>query len=373
VLFPIRAPRVNNNDDEVRLRAVLVQPGAHVRAGDVVAEVETDKATFAVEADRAGFFLSCPHAAGDTVAVGTVLVWMGENADDAPPEQRASAASSGRSAEPTLKAALLLKEYGIDASLVPASSDRLSVAEVEAYITSHALSPKPARGAVVAHASIRPLPVPEVPADIQDLSIIERGMLRTVTWHRDEAVPGYIEIAYDTGAWDEYAAAFQREHKLLMNPVLSLMAYRLVAMCAANRKCNATVHEERKVLYKPVNVGFTVQSGDNLYLTVLANADRMSAREFVSRLLELQKAAMKNRLEASETSGATIGFTSMARWGVVRHQPILPPFTSLMVAHAASSNGVSALGATYDHRLLSGADVVAALNILKVPPARHDA
>ena len=372
MLFPIRAPRVNNNDDEVRLRAVLVQPGAHVRVGDIVAEVETDKATVAVEADRAGFYLSCPHAEGDTVAVGSVLVWMGENAEDAPPEQDAIAPPAGRSAEPTLKAALLLREYGIDASQVPAASDRLSVAEVQAYITSHALLPKPARGAAATSEARRPLSLQDVPSDIQDLSVIERGMLRTVKWHRDEAVPGHIEIAYDASAWDEYAAAFQREHKLLMNPVLSLMAYRLVAVCAANAKCNATVHEERKVLYKSVNIGFTVQSGDNLYLTVLANADRMSEREFVSRLLELQKAAMKNRLEASQTSGATIGFTSMARWGVVRHQPILPPFTSLMVAHAAPSNGQSALGATYDHRLLSGADVVAALNIVKAPPVRND-
>ena len=341
--------------------------------GDIVAEVETDKASFAVEADRAGFFLSCPHAEGDTVAVGTVLVWMGENVDDALPDQQSTAPASGRSAEPTLKAALLLREYGIDAGLVPATSDRLSVAEVQAYIASQALSPKPARGATVADESRRPLPVPDVPSDIQDLGPIERGMLRTVKWHRDEAVPGHIEIAYDAAAWDEYAAAFQKEHKLLMNPVLSLMAYRLVAVSAANGKCNATVHEERKVLYKRVNVGFTVQSGDNLYLTVVANADRMSALEFVSRLLDLQKAAMKNRLEASQTSGATIGFTSMARWGVIRHQPILPPFTSLMVAHAAPANGLSVLGATYDHRLLSGADAVAALNILKVPPKGADA
>lgn len=372
MLFPIRAPRVNNNDDSVRLRAVLVQSGARVRVGDLVAEVETDKATVAVEADRAGFFLSCPHAEGDAVAVGTVLLWMGENADDALPEQHASAPALSRSAEPTLKAALLLKEYGIDASQVPATSDRLSVAEVQAFIQSQSLSPKPARDATVAHELRHSVPLPDVPCDIQDLSVLERGMLRTVTWHRDEAVPGYVEIAYDARAWDEHAGEFQRQHQLLMNPVLSLMAYRLVAVCASNPKCNATVHEGRKVIYTPVNVGFTVQSGDNLYLTVLKNAERMSAREFVSRLLELQKASMKNRLEASETTGATIGFTSMARWGVVRHQPVLPPFTSLMVAHSAPSNGLSALGATYDHRLLSGADVVAALNILKVPPSSYD-
>ena len=193
-------------------------------------------------------------------------------------------------------------------------------------------------------------------------------MLRTVSWHSRVAVPGYVEVAYDANAWDSYATTFQKEHKLLLNPVLSLMAYRLVALIESNPKYNGTVDGDEKILYQPVNIGFTVQSGENLYLTVLANAQQLSANEFVSRLLELQKAAMKNKLTPAQTSGATIGFTSMARWGVVRHQPVLAPNTSLMVAHSSPVNGQGALGATYDHRLLSGADAVAALNFLKSRP-----
>ncbi|MDB4916797.1 MAG: Dihydrolipoamide acetyltransferase component of pyruvate dehydrogenase complex [Gemmatimonadetes bacterium] len=364
MVFPVRTPRVNNNDDVVRLSAVLADVGSQVREGDIVAEVETDKATFAVPAERAGYFLKCLHEIGETMAVGSILAWMGESADDAVPQESATAANA-RSAEPTLKAALLLREYGIDAAKVHASSDRLSAADVETYIALHGVR-QPA--AAVAAPAARVLPPPDVASSIQEMNVMERGMLRTVTWHRDEAVTGYVEIAYDTRAWDDYGAAFQKEHKLLLNPTMSLMAFQLVALRAKNVKFNATVHDDKKVLYQPVNVGFTVQSGDNLYLVVVANADQMTSKAFVSRLLALQKAAMKNRLEASETSGATIGFTSMARWGIMRHQPVLPPYTSLMVAHAAAVNGQSALGATYDHRILSGADVAAALHFLKDPP-----
>jgi hypothetical protein len=57
----------------------------------------------------------------------------------------------------------------------------------------------------------------------------------------------------------------------------------------------------------------------------------------------------------------------MARWNVSRHIPILSPFTSMMVAHTASSNGSAILGATYDHRLLTGFDVVQALMSLSTP------
>ncbi|MEO8000010.1 MAG: 2-oxo acid dehydrogenase subunit E2, partial [Gemmatimonadaceae bacterium] len=135
-----------------------------------------------------------------------------------------------------------------------------------------------------------------------------------------------------------------------------------------NPKFNATVHDDRKVLYESVNIGFTVQSGENLYLTVSRDSQLMTAEAFVTRMLELQKAAMKNKIKAAETSGATIAFTSMARWGVTRHQPVLAPYTSLMIAHSATVNGQAAFGATYDHRLLTGGDAVAALHFLNNPP-----
>jgi len=54
---PLYTPRVNNNDDTVRLLRVMVQPGDRVAAGDIVAEVETDKASFTVEVDREGVVL----------------------------------------------------------------------------------------------------------------------------------------------------------------------------------------------------------------------------------------------------------------------------------------------------------------------------
>ena len=85
---------------------------------------------------------------------------------------------------------------------------------------------------------------------------------------------------------------------------------------------------------------------------------------------EVQRHAMAHKLPPSEASGATLSFSSMARWNVSRHIPILPPQTSLIVAHAApKSAGRAVLGATYDHRLLTGFDVAQVLQALSRPPA----
>ena len=96
----------------------------------------------------------------------------------------------------------------------------------------------------------------------------------------------------------------------------------------------------------------------------------MSAARFIDGLGEVQRHAMAHKLRPAESSGATLAFSSMARWNVTRHIPILPPYTSLIVAHAAPRTSAAAvLGATYDHRLLSGFDVVQVLQALARPPA----
>ena len=74
---PLHTPRVNNNDDVVRLLRVLVKPGDRVSAGDIVAEVETDKANFTIEAEQSGFVLAVIPQVQDMIDVGSVLLWVG--------------------------------------------------------------------------------------------------------------------------------------------------------------------------------------------------------------------------------------------------------------------------------------------------------
>jgi pyruvate/2-oxoglutarate dehydrogenase complex dihydrolipoamide acyltransferase (E2) component len=133
-------------------------------------------------------------------------------------------------------------------------------------------------------------------------------------------------------------------------------------------KMNATLVGGQFYQYRQVNLGFTMQVGETLYLTVMRNADDLEQESFVSKLGELQRRAMSKKLGPEESHGATVAFTSMSRWNVSRHVPIMPPYTSVIVAHTASRHSRTAvLGATYDHRVLSGFDVVRLLQCLSRP------
>jgi len=362
--FPLCTPRVNNNDDTVRLVKVLVQPGAFVRAAQTVAEVETDKANFTVEAEQDGFVLSIAQELNTTIEVGSVLLWLGQTADEAAPvaSGELSVTGNGPAAAPTLKAAQLLAKHGLSAAAVPASGDRVTVRDVELFLAQQSSAPRESRegtGPTVLSAL--------APGDRRPLTPEERGMMRTVLWHRDEAVPGYVELQYDATPWNAFASQFQNRERLLLGPLLALMAHRLARLAAENDALNSTIVDDERYVYRTVNLGFTIQSDGALYLAVVHDAARMTEREFVDRLAMLQRGAVAHTLRAADLTGATVSFTSMARWDVSRHIPVLPPHTSLIVAHSTPASGAATLGATYDHRVLTGLDVMSVLRNLSVP------
>jgi pyruvate/2-oxoglutarate dehydrogenase complex dihydrolipoamide acyltransferase (E2) component len=367
---PVHVPRVNNNDDTVLIVSVGVKEGEFVKRTQIVGSVETDKAVVDVEAERDGFVLRILGQPDERVSVGSVFLWLGDTAEELVPDQPppalapANAAGKGR---PTAKASAMLKELGIDPEQVPVAGERMTVTDVEAWL-GRQKHPQP-------KASSQPGAIeeatPAVAGEYQDLSPEAHGMLTTVLWHRDHSAHGYLEIEYEPKPWEEYAAEYARQNKLMLSPLMALMAFRLVQLARANPNINATIVNGRRYQYGPVNLGFTVQAGQTLYLTVVAGAQDMQADRFLQVMGEVQRHAMTRKLRPAELSGATLAFSSMARWNVSRHIPILPPQTGIIVAHAASrSSGTAVLGASYDHRLLSGFDVVQVLQALAQPPER---
>ena len=136
---PLHTPRVNNNDDVVRLIRLHIRAGDAVKVGDLVAEVETEKASYTVEAEQSGFVLSVIPQLDAMVEVGSVLMWIGSAPDELVPVADAPAASLGLVAEPTVKAAQLLARFGLQASDVPASGARLSARDVEEFVAHKGL------------------------------------------------------------------------------------------------------------------------------------------------------------------------------------------------------------------------------------------
>ena len=183
---PLYVPRVNNNDDSVRIVELRVQEGDFVKRGQILGAVETDKAVLDVPAESDGYVLKILGRSGETASVGSVLLWLGEIAGEQVTEQAPAAlvvSIAGGTERPTAKARAMLQELNLDAAAIPAAGERLTVADIEAWL---AMQRKPAHapGSVAPTASEQ---TPSVPGQYRELSGEERGMLATVLWHRDRA------------------------------------------------------------------------------------------------------------------------------------------------------------------------------------------
>ncbi|HLG98223.1 MAG TPA: 2-oxo acid dehydrogenase subunit E2 [Bryobacteraceae bacterium] len=361
MVTPLLTPRVNNNDDTVRLIKVLAEVGASVCQGTPIADIETEKAVFTVEAEQDGYLLAFTAKEGDEIAVGSTLAWIGSDPHESIPSAPA-ALTSGISKERqiSLKAALLLSQYGLNASQVTHAAETLTAEDVQAYIESHGLELDRRATAPIQNKDISP---PSSGKRVR-LTPDQAGMLRTVEWHREQAAAAYLEISYNSSTWETYARDFRKLNKLAVSPLVSLMAWRLVQLAKEHPEINCTLSRRDKYVYDHVNLGFLVQVGERLSLVVVQEAEQLGEVEFVKKLSELQQSALNNTLRPEQISGATIAMSSMARWPVTRHVPILAPHTALMIAHTAPVAGTATLGATYDHRVLSGADAVRVLQAL---------
>jgi pyruvate dehydrogenase E2 component (dihydrolipoamide acetyltransferase) len=372
--YPVYAPRVNNNDDNVQVVQLGVKAGDRIEVGALIAEVETDKAVVEVNAEHDGFVLQVLCDQEEMIEVGSIMMWIGSSPDEslpeAPSQKTADETAYVTSGKPTAKARALLEKHGLQAEEIPCQGERLTASDIEAFLAETGAERQRPTTALEKGARQVFESLPNVPGKLQALSAEEHGMSSTVAWHRDHAIATYLEVEYDPRPWEEYADAFAQTHKFMLNPLLPLIAYRLVEIARGTPKINCTLVKGQKYRYDQVNMGFTVQVGETLYLTVVRQADLLDAKQFIDALGEVQRRAMARKLTSDELQGATVGFSSMARWNVNRHVPVLAPYTSLMVAHAAAgrSTETAVLGASYDHRILNGYDVARVLTELSQPP-----
>src|SRR5512146_2594034 len=81
---PIKMPKLSDQMTEGKIAEWLKSEGDEVKAGEVVAQVETEKATLDVEAFEAGVLIGILVQKGETVPVGSPIAWLGKRGETVP-------------------------------------------------------------------------------------------------------------------------------------------------------------------------------------------------------------------------------------------------------------------------------------------------
>ncbi|MGF7215071.1 pyruvate dehydrogenase E2 component (dihydrolipoamide acetyltransferase) [Spirosoma lacussanchae] len=424
----IRMPKMSDTMTEGTIVAWHKKEGDTVKSGDILAEVETDKATMDLEAYEEGTLLYVGVKEGAVVGVDEIIAVVGEkganfkvliDSGGAPaPQPAASGAQTaeqnpqasapanaatdlsyggekGDNAESNgrLKASPLAKriaeEKGIDLKQVQGSGPegRIVKSDVESFVPSAAPAKpaaapaQPAADVSKPAAASQPTPAAQpAPAagDYEDVPVSQ--MRKTIARRLGESMftaPHFyltMEINMDK-------AMELRGTVNSVSPVkISFNDFVLKAAAVALKQhpnVNSSWLGDKIRKYKYVNIGVAVAVDEGLLVPVVRNADQKTLSTIAAEVKEMAGKAKDKKLQPKDWEGSTFSISNLGMFGIDEFTAIINPPDSCILAVGAIKQSVKFEGDTArptnimkvtlscDHRVVDGATGSAFLQTLK--------
>jgi pyruvate dehydrogenase E2 component (dihydrolipoamide acetyltransferase) len=407
----ILMPRLSDTMTEGVIADWHKKVGDAVKKGDILADIETDKATMELESYKEGKLLYVGAKKGEKIAVNDLLAIIGDEkkvdlekivaaaknkgaapvSDGAPaPAAMTATASPAAPAETThsglsvsadgrIKASPLAKklaaEKGIDISKVPGSGDngRIIKKDIDNFSPGTAAAPQPVSGGKTG--------APAVPAGQESYDEIPVSQMRKVIAKRlaeskFTAPHFYITMTVDMDKVIESRAKMNEVSpvKISFNDiVLKAVAVALKQHPAVN---SSWLGDKIRVNHH-VNIGVAVAIEDGLLVPVVRFADTKSLSQIAAEVKDLAQRAKNKKLQPADWEGSTFTISNMGMFGVDEFTAIINPPDACILAISAIQpvpvvrNGavvpgnIMKLTLSCDHRVVDGATGSAFLQTVK--------
>ncbi len=355
------------------------QDGERVEQGVVLVTIETDKATYDLEAPASGV-LHISVSERQEVAVGTVIGEIGEasrttSAPGATVTPSAPVVATAKA--PVLKKVLaspkakqLAAEQGIDLSTItPARADGIiSAGDVEKAIANANKGLKSVVKPLTAGETATPVPA----STAVGRSIRERrkltGIRKTSARRVQEAwqiIPHIVQMV-DVDASVLLAARTALKAEAPSLTLNDLILHAAARVMAGLPDLNGTVEEDTLVLYEGVDVGFAADTPRGLVVPVLRRADKLSVAELAAESQRLIEAARSGRLGPENIGGASLTVSNLGMFGIRAGTPVINLGEPILVFVGAVEDRpvvvdgqivvrpMLTLSIAYDHRVADG-------------------
>ena len=404
-------PRLSDTMEEGTLSRWLKDVGDPVRKGDVLAEIETDKATMDLEAFDDGVLERQLVAVGTSVPIGQPVAVIGDGSatvapvsagppsDDklsAPETPEPPPAARGTITAPTSApisgadqvrtsplARKLAHDNQLDLAAIAGSGPRgrISRADVEDAIAQRKATQTVAEDSAQAPASLPSTGAAPTFAEDGD-EVVPLGAIRGVAARRlseSQAVPHFFMTALVNV---ERLIAFRAEvnaglaesgTKVSIN---DLVVRGCAVALRANPEVNASWGGDTLLLHRHVNIGIAVSTPAGLVVPVILDADRKQLSTIAAETLELAGRARAAHLTVNEMTGGTFTVSNLGMFGIDQFTAVInPPEAAILAVGAATDVPVVRDGLlvavpmlkitlTVDHRVLDGATAAAFLRDL---------
>ncbi len=400
----IEMPKLSDTMTEGTLVKWCKKPGDKVEVGDVIAEVETDKATMEMEAFDDGELVELLVQEGQTVKLGermAVLKIQGEELETAPAssqdQKSIATASAASSSQPSAQASpgptttpassngerikisplarKVAAERGVDPRTLQGSGPggRIIQRDVLGSRTGQVSAQKSAATPSVAPATkvLQPVPVATGPESTSvPLSNMRKVIAERLLASKTQIPHFYLFSEVDAAPLMKLRAQLNAagEAEGIKFTINDLILKAAVLAAVQVPRVNVSFTPQAIVQYHRVHLSVAIAVEDGLVTPVIRNAETKSLREINAAVKDLAARAKAKKLKPDEFQGGTITVSNLGAFGVDRFAAIINPPQSIILAVGAivKKAVVDAddqivighrldLGLSCDHRTVDGA------------------
>lgn len=396
----IKVPAPGESVSEVTIANWLVKEGEWVDMDAPLAEFESDKATFEVNAEKAGVIEKLIGNIGDTIAINTVIAVINTDAErpaSAAPKTEAKAAQPVAEAAPTKAvesntevtketpatagtqthnadvdwslvspvAAQLLQQYNISPSQVKGTGAGGRVTKVDALEAIVALGGVAVQSAVGARAERR-----------EKMSNLRKTVSRRLVAVKNETAMLTTFNEVNMKPIMDLRAQYKKKFEETHGVGLGFMSFFTRACCIALtewKAVNASIDGDEIIYHDYCDVSIAVSAPKGLVVPVIRNAEKLSLDEIEKEVKRLATRARDNKLGLDEMTGGTFTITNGGVFGSMMSTPIInAPQSGILGMHniverPVVENGqivirpMMYLALSYDHRIIDGRESVSFL------------
>jgi 2-oxoglutarate dehydrogenase E2 component (dihydrolipoamide succinyltransferase) len=392
----VKVPAVGESITEVTLSRWLKKDGDQVAMDEALAELESDKATFELTAEKAGTLKTIAKE-GDVLPIGAVVCTIegaGAASSSAPKTEEpvtatatASTEKSYASGTPSPAAAKILAEKGIDAKSVPGNGvgGRITKNDAMTAVTADLVSENPQGGGRVATPPSLKTEVkaPEATPRTQDarerrekMSPLRKTVARRLVAVKNDTAMLTTFNEVDMSPIMEIRAKYKDKFKEKHGVGLGFMSFFTKAVCEALKEwpaVNGRIEGEEIVYSNFADISIAVSAPKGLVVPVIRNADSMSLADIEKAVAALAAKARDSKLTIDEMTGGTFTITNGGVFGSMMSTPIInSPQSAILGMHNIIERPVAVNGQvvikpmmyvalSYDHRIIDGRESVSFL------------
>ncbi len=396
-MIDIKVPTVGESISEVTLLKWTKKDGEYVDRDEVIAELESEKATFEVNAEKAGV-LKTVVSEGDTLKIGDLLASIDESATK-PEDDSAKNKESEKASETTNTNGLEKAEVKSEA---PVSNQKSASPDVRATpvasaimadkkVTGSSISPSGAGGKILKNDVLAAISNPgkKTFSGAELYSRNERtekmsNLRKTISRRLVEAknttamLTTFNEV--DMSAIMEIRSKHKVKFKEIHGVGLGFMSFFAKACAVALSEwptVNAYIDGDQLIYHDYADISIAVSTPRGLTVPVMRNVESLSMAEVEKKVIELAGKARDSKLTADDLTGGTFTITNGGVFGSLMSTPIINiPQSAILGMHnilerPMAVNGqvvikpMMYLALSYDHRVVDGRESVSFLVRIK--------